>query len=230
MKLDRLIARYNGLGRKRARLAIAAGRVAVAGMCTRDPGIDVDRFADAVLDGELVSSGEAAVYIMLHKPVGILSATRDPLHPTVIDLLDHPQRGDLHIAGRLDRASSGLILLTNNGRWSKRIMAADHAVTKTYVAETLHPIGADAVAAFARGFHFHTEDITTRPAELEIIGGHSAIVRLTEGRYHQIKRMFHRCGNRVVSLHRVAIGALTLDPALAPGGWRMLGPDEISAF
>ena len=230
MNLDQRIARHDGLGRKGARLAIAAGRVSVAGLPVRNPGVEVDRFSAVALDGVLLPDVEVARHVMLHKPAGILSATSDPVHRTVIDLIDRPWRESLHIAGRLDRASTGLVVLTNDGSWSKRIMAAAHAVTKTYVVETVHPIGPDAVDAFAAGFHFHTEDITTLPAELDILGERRAIVRLREGRYHQIKRMFHRTGNRVAALHRMAIGPLVLDPALAPGEWRMLSAAEVAGM
>ena len=182
------------------------------------------RPGDALRAGVYVAPGALGV------AAGILSATSDPVHRTVIDLIDRPWRESLHIAGRLDRASTGLVVLTNDGSWSKRIMAAAHAVTKTYVVETVHPIGPDAVDAFAAGFYFHTEGITTLPAELDILGERRAIVRLKEGRYHQIKRMFHRTGNRVAALHRMAIGPLVLDPALAPGEWRMLSAAEVAGM
>jgi 16S rRNA pseudouridine516 synthase len=164
---------------------------------------------------------------MLHKPVGILSATKDDQHPTVIDLIDDPDKHTLHIAGRLDRSTSGLVLLTNDGRWSKRLMTAEEKVPKVYLVETLDSISPDAVEAFARGFYFHTEDITTLPAELVLLGGNQARLTLHEGRYHQVKRMFHRVGNRVINLHRESIGTLTLPADLPPGAWRALAPQEV---
>lgn len=227
MKLDRLIAGYEAMGRQAAHFAIAARRVRVNGVCVTDGHHPVDRFTLVELDDSVVQAAERALYLMLHKPVGILSATKDDQHPTVIDLIDDPDKHTLHIAGRLDRSTSGLVLLTNDGRWSKRLMTAEEKVPKVYLVETLDPIAPDAVEAFARGFYFHTEDITTLPAELVLLGANQARLILHEGRYHQVKRMFHRVGNRVIKLHRESIGALALPANLPPGAWRALTPQEV---
>jgi len=224
MKLDRLIARHQDMGRQAAHHAIAARRVRVDGVVVISGQHPVDCFTRVDLDESVVQKPERALYLMLHKPPGHLSATYDAQHPTVLDLIDDPDKHTLHIAGRLDRSTSGLLLLTNDGRWSKQIMAAEYKVPKVYLVETAEPIAPDAVTAFARGFHFHTEDITTLPAELVILGPCKARLALHEGRYHQVKRMFHRTGNRVVRLHRESIGSLTLPPDLAPGQWRMFLP------
>lgn len=229
MKLDRLIAGYESMGRQAAHLAIAARRVRVDGVCVTDGHHPVDRFNRVELDDAVLQAPERALYLMLHKPVGILSATKDDKHPTVLDLIDDPDKHTLHIAGRLDRSTSGLILLTNDGRWSKRLMMAEEKVPKVYLVETLDPIAPDAVGTFAGGFYFHTEDITTLPAELVLLGGNQARLTLHEGRYHQVKRMFHRVGNRVISLHRESIGALTLPADLPPGAWRALTSQEVLA-
>jgi 16S rRNA pseudouridine516 synthase len=223
MKLDRLIAAYQSMGRQAAHLAIAGRRVSVDGLIVTDSHHPVDRFMRIELDDAPIQQPERALYLMLHKPSGILSATKDEQHPTVIDLINDPDRHTLHIAGRLDRSTSGLVLLTNDGRWSKRLMAAEHKVPKVYLVETSEPIAPEAVEAFARGFYFHTEDITTLPAELVILGERSARLTLHEGRYHQVKRMFHRVNNRVTSLHRESIGAFDLPPDMKPGEWRDLG-------
>lgn len=224
MKLDRLIAAHESMGRQKAHLAIAAGRVRVDGCTVTDSHHPVDRFTRIELDDLVIQQPERALYLMLNKPVGILSATKDDQHPTVIDLINDPDKHTLHLAGRLDRSTSGLVLLTNDGRWSKRLMAAEHKVPKVYLVETAEPIPPEAVEAFARGFYFHTEDITTLPAELVLLGEHTARLTLHEGRYHQVKRMFHRTGNRVTRLHRESIGALHLPEDLKPGQWQELEP------
>ncbi len=229
MKLDRLIASHQSQGRQSAHRAIAARRVRVNGMIVTDGHHPVDRFTLVEIDDTVVQPPERALYLMLHKPVGILSATKDDQHPTVLDLIDDPDKHTLHIAGRLDRSTSGLVLLTNDGRWSKRLMTAEEKVPKVYLVETLDPIAPDAVAAFAAGFYFHTEDITTLPAELVILDEHRAQLTLHEGRYHQVKRMFHRVGNRVTQLHRQSIGTLALPADLPPGAWRMLTAHEVLA-
>lgn len=227
VKLDRLLAKHRSMGRTAAHQAIAARRVKVDDAVVTDSHLEIDRFTRVELDGDLVQQAARLLHIMLHKPVGVVCATVDAQHRTVLDLVDDPDKHTLHIAGRLDGSTSGLVLLTNDGRWSKPLMAPETKVPKVYLVETADPIPPSAVAAFAEGFHFHTEDIITRPAELEILGERTARLTLHEGRYHQVKRMFHRVGNRVVRLHRKSIGSIVLPPGLAPGGWRHLTPDEV---
>ncbi len=226
MKLDRLIAGHESMGRQASHLAIAGKRVRVDGVLVTDSHHPVDRFTQVALDDAVIQQAERALYILMYKPAGILSATKDEQHPTVIDLIEDPDKHTLHIAGRLDRSTSGLVLLTNDGRWSKRLMAAEHKVPKVYRVETAEPIGGGAVEAFAQGFYFHTEDITTLPAELVILGERSARLTLHEGRYHQVKRMFHRVQNRVVALHRESVGSLALPEDMQPGQWRALEPRQ----
>jgi 16S rRNA pseudouridine516 synthase len=229
MKLDRLIAKHRSLGRNEAHRLIAAGRVRVDAALVMGNQVEVDRFQQVQLDDEVVQAAERALYLMLHKPAGVVSATVDAEHQTVVDLIDDPDKALLHIAGRLDRWSTGLVLLTNDGRWSKRLMEAGAKVPKHYVVGTVQPIPAEAVAAFAEGFYFAKEGITTLPAELEILAESQARVMLHEGRHHQIKRMFGRCGCEVISLHRQSIGALALPEALQPGQWRALSETEKAA-
>jgi 16S rRNA pseudouridine516 synthase len=229
VKLDRLIAKHDATGRKRARALIAAGRVRVDGEAALQIDREVDRFAQVELDGTPVQTAARLLHLMLYKPVGVVSATRDDEHPTVLDLIDDPDRTSLHLAGRLDRNTSGLLLLTNDGRWSKALMDPSRKVPKTYWVETADPIPPTAVQAFAAGFHFHTENLITRPALLEIRGERQARLTLHEGRYHQVKRMFHRIGNRVTKLHRESVGALRLPPDLRPGEWRQLSREEAAA-
>lgn len=230
MKLDRFLAKQSSMGRTAAHRLIAAKRVRVDGEVCANNQQEVDRFTRIELDETLLQQPERALYLMLNKPVGILSATTDPVHPTVIDLLDDPDKHTLHIAGRLDRGTSGLVLLTNDGRWSKRLMEPVERVPKVYLVETAEDIIPEAVAAFAAGFYFHTEDITTLPAELQILAPRQARLTLYEGRYHQVKRMFHRVQNRVTALHRESIGSLHLPEDLQPGQWRALTPAEVAAF
>lgn len=229
MKLDRLLGKHESMGRKKARAAILAGRVRVAGEVVSEGNPEIDRFTAVELDDEVIRPEERLLHILMHKPAGILSATTDPEHPTVIDLIDDPDKAALHLVGRLDRSTTGLILLTNDGRWSKALMDPARKVAKVYRVETLDPIPHDAVAKFAEGFYFHTEDLTTLPAELEILGERVARLTLHEGRYHQVKRMFHRIGNRVVALHRESMGSIRLPEDLQPGQWRMLTPEEIAS-
>ena len=228
MKLDRLLAKHDAMGRNRARQAIIERRVKVDGETATRIDQEVDRFTLVELDGIVIREPERLLHIMVHKPIGVVSATTDAEHRTVVDLIDDPDKASLHLVGRLDRNTSGLVLLTNDGRWSKALMNPAHKVPKVYLVETRDPIPPEAVAAFAAGFYFHTEDLTTQPAELEILGERKARLTLHEGRYHQIKRMFHRTGNRVTALHRVSVGGIELPEDLKPGGWRFLADHEIT--
>jgi 16S rRNA pseudouridine516 synthase len=189
---------------------------------------EISRFYRVEQDHLVVQPGERLLHLMLHKPAGIVSATKDAEHQTVIDLIDDPDKESLHLVGRLDRNTSGLVLLTNDGSWSKALMNPSRKVPKVYRVKTRDPIPVEAVGRFLEGFHFHTEDLVTLPAKLEILSEREARLTLHEGRYHQIKRMFHRIGNQVTALHREQIGAIKLPENLAPGAWRFLSPAEIA--
>ncbi len=189
----------------------------------------IGEFTHVLLDNEVLQA-RLPVYIMLHKPTGVVSATRDERHKTVIDLLDHEDKSGLHIAGRLDLNASGLLLLTNDGRWSRRLSSPQCNVGKLYRVTLEKSITVDYVEAFAEGMYFAYEGITTRPAILRIIDDHHAEVTLVEGRYHQIKRMFGHFQNRVLQLHRIAIGNLPLDSTLDAGQSRELTALEVDSM
>lgn len=210
------------MGRSAARDHILTGRVSIDGVPTSNRDVEVDRFVQVTLGDAVVQAATRRWRLMLHKPVGVISATRDKNHRTVIDLLDTPAKHTLHLVGRLDLQTSGLMLLTNDGQWSKALMHPDRKVTKVYHVTTREPIPADAPAKFEQGFFFVTEQLTTRPAKLEMLSPTTARVALHEGRYRQIRRMFHRVGCRVIKLHREQIGEFSLPDDLSPGDWRAL--------
>lgn len=226
MRLDRFLGQRKRLGRRGVRLLLSAGRVTVDGRVVQDGRHEVGPFTPVALDGEPFTV-RRAVYWMLHKPAGCVSATRDRQHRTVLDWLAPADAGGLHLAGRLDFNSTGLMLLTNDGRWSRRLSDPRHKRPKVYRVRTEDPITPDYVAVFESGLYFPYEGRMTRPAGLEILAEREARVTLYEGLYHQIKRLFGHFDNRVVALHRERIGPIRLDPSLAPGQYRALGADEI---
>jgi 16S rRNA pseudouridine516 synthase len=228
-RLDRLLAKALGISTDDVRPLLAQGRVTVDGRVARTREEIVDGFASVMVDGQQIQAQQPA-YLMLHKPCGVLSATRDARHPVATALIHHPAVASLHIAGRLDLHASGLLLLTNDGRWSRAISDPVNGVSKQYLVTLRDPVQEDCVAAFAAGMHFPFEDIVTRPARLEILDERLARVTLQEGRYHQLKRMFGRFRNPVLGIHRIAIGALTLDSKLAPGQWRELSPEHAAGI
>jgi 16S rRNA pseudouridine516 synthase len=228
-RLDRYLAALLDIKRSDVRPLLAQGRVEVDGRKATDIGQLIDRFSEVRCDGE-ITQARTPRYIMLNKPVGVVSATTDITHTTVIDLLDYPFKDELHIVGRLDFNSTGLMLLTNDGKWSRQLSQPESKLTKSYRVTVEQALGLEHVDAFQKGLFFAYERITTRPAQLTILSEFEAEVDLTEGRYHQIKRMFGRFDNKVLSIHRFAIGGLMLDATLQPGHSRTLTVGELESL
>ena len=229
MRLDRFLSNLPRFNRQDARQLISQGRIRLDGLECRDAQAEVREFSRVQLDDELLQAGKAARYFMLHKPVGVVSATCHPEHRTVLDLLDEPDKDDLHLAGRLDLNTSGLLLISNDGLWTRRLTLPGSKQPKVYRVQTEQPITDEYIEVFARGLYFAYEDLTTLPAELEILGSHSARLTLHEGRYHQVKRMFGHFQNKVIGLHRERIGPLNLGD-LPVGQYRALSDEEVAAF
>ena len=227
MRVDRFLSNLPRFNRKQVRLLLVERRVSVDGVAVSDPHHEVRAFSRVCVDDEVLQAGKPARYFMLHKPKGCVSATADPQHPTVLDFLDEPDKDELHIAGRLDFNTTGLMLITNDGQWSRRLTQPQTKLPKVYRVETEQDIGADYAATFAQGLYFAFEDLTTQPAELVLLGERTARLSIIEGRYHQVKRMFGHFDNKVIGLHRERMGSLVLDDALAPGQYRALTDDEI---
>ncbi|MBD9424065.1 pseudouridine synthase [Pseudomonas sp. PDM15] len=228
MRLDRFLSNLPRFNRADARLLLAAGRLRVDGAVVRDARFEVREFSRIELDDELLQAGKPARYFMLNKPAGVVSATEHAEHRTVLDLLDEPDKHELHIGGRLDLTTTGLLIVTNDGLWSRRLTEPRSRLGKVYRVRTEQPITADYIEVFAQGLYFAYENLTTLPAELEILGSHEALLTLHEGRYHQVKRMFGHFQNKVIGLHRERMGPLQLDPQLAPGQYRPLSATEIA--
>ena len=225
-RLDRFLSQQLQVSRSALRPLLAAGRVRVNGAVARDRQRRIGPFDRVECDDQLLGDGTRR-YLMLNKPAGVVSATTDATHPTVLDLLPEAAREGLHLAGRLDFNSTGLVLLTNDGEWSRRLSLPDSGVWKRYRVTVERPLRPVDVAAFSAGMHFEFEGLVTRPARLEILAEQEARVFLQEGRYHQIRRMFAQTGNRVMTLHREAVGSVVLDETLAPGECRALTSNEV---
>lgn len=228
-RLDRFVSQKLHIKRQSVRLLLAQKRIHVDGIIAQSGQQRIGPFQHVCFD-EQVLQQNSPYYIMLHKPIGVVSATQDAKHTTVIDIINHPEKQQLHIAGRLDFNSTGLLLLTNNGAWSKQISHPDTDTPKTYQVTLAKPITEQYIQAFEQGFYFSYEDIHTAPALLTILSPYRAEVVIKEGKYHQVKRMFGQLGNEVLSLHRSQIGQLILDPHLQAGQSRELGTKEIEMF
>lgn len=228
-RLDRHLSTLLDIKRSDVRLLLAQGRVEVDGITATDINQVITRFSDVRCDGKATQARKAR-YLMLNKPAGVVSATADDQHSTVVDLLEQPWKDQLHIVGRLDFNSTGLVLLTNDGQWSRQLSLPGSKLLKHYRVRVEKALTEGQVEGFRRGLYFKYEGITTRPAQLTILSEFEAEVGLVEGRYHQIKRMFGQFDNKVLSIHRFAVGSLTLDTALAPGQSRELTPAELGAL
>ena len=160
----------------------------------------------------------------------VVSATKDSKHPTVIGLIDHPQKEQLHIAGRLDLNTTGVVLLSNDGAWTRKISLPETKLAKTYEVTVAKPLNDEYVRVFREGIYFGYEGITTQPAQLEILTDFTAKLSLTEGKYHQVKRMFAALGNKVEALHRERIGEIEMDESLELGEYRYLTQEEVDSI
>ena len=229
-RLDKLLAGSGLVSRREAKQLVRQGRVTVNGAPPPSAEFKCDPGKDVIcLDGQCVNCTRFR-YLMLNKPAGVLSATRDNSQRTVLDLLPAPLRTpDLFPVGRLDKDTTGLLLLTNDGGWAHRILAPRSHVPKRYRAEVDGELDAADVAAFESGIRL-ADGTLCRPALLKREGPCTAVVTLYEGRYHQVKRMFAARGRTVTRLHRLSIGPLALDGTLTPGAFRELTAEETALF
>lgn len=233
MRLDKYLAERSGMTRSESRKAITKGRITVNGAVCRKADAQVVEDAVLTVDGSpLGGVYQKYVYIMLNKPEGVVSASRDKRDTTVVDLVaaSYPRRA-LFPAGRLDKTSTGFVLLTDDGALAHDLLSPAHHVAKRYLVTLDTPLTAAMRAGFAAGVTL-ADGQTMAPAEVEPAGEDPCVVRVTlhQGVYHQIKRMFGVYDAGVNALHREAIGAVSLDPALAPGQWRELTPEELATL
>ncbi|WP_400161789.1 pseudouridine synthase [Brevibacillus sp. TJ4] len=228
-RLDKVLANM-GLGtRKEVKALVKQGAVVVDGVVANDPGMHVVAEEQEILvDGEPLNY-KRWVYVLMNKPPGVISATEDSMHETVVDLLPYEWAIKVHPVGRLDIDTEGLLLLTNDGQLSHSLLSPKKKVEKEYFARIDGRVTEEHVAAFAKGVEL--EDFTTLPAKLEILSsGENSEIRVTimEGKFHQVKRMFAAFGLHVSYLQRVRMGPLHLDPSLEPGEYRELTEEELT--
>lgn len=229
MRLDKFLADMGAGRRSELKKDIRKGCVRVDGETVKDPGFSVTETSDVCYRGRTVRY-EKFSYYMLNKPAGVISATSDRSQKTVLDLLDHAGRKDIFPVGRLDKDTEGLLLLTNDGELAHRLLSPKHHVDKVYYARIAGQVSEEDVRRFSEGIRLE-EDFVTLPARLVILsaGPESEVeVTIHEGKFHQIKRMFHAVGKEVIYLKRLSMGSLKLDDALAPGEYRRLTETEIS--
>ena len=235
MRLDKYLVACSIGSRTEVKNFLKAGRVTVNGKKEKSAKLHINEETDEIrFDGQKLEY-EEFVYYMMNKPQGVISATEDPKHKTVLDLLDDYARAkEVFPVGRLDIDTHGLLLLTNDGKLAHALLSPKRHVDKTYLAQ-INGVMTDAdIEAFAQGIPL--KDFTCQPAKLELVSidteKEESLVRVTiaEGKFHQVKRMVAYCGKEVVDLQRLTMGTLTLDEDLKRGEWRRLSKEELEGL
>lgn len=238
MRLDKILANSGFGSRKEVKALIRSGSAAISGKVAKDPGILVDLDTEILtVNGETLEYKEYH-YLMMNKPAGVISATWDRDSKTVLDLLTEPyDKMELFPAGRLDKDTEGLLLLTDDGQLAHRLLSPKKHVPKTYYAEVDGLVGPEDIQIFQQGIQLE-EDFKTLPAELKVLAAgepsttvpSKILVTIYEGKFHQVKRMFEAVDKRVLYLKRLSMGSLRLDDSLAPGEFRELTTEELEAL
>lgn len=230
-RLDKFLTLTTGMTRQEAKSAIKKRQVTINGIAAAKPEEKVDTDIHTICFNETVLQYEPYVYYMLNKPAGVVSATKDNLHKTVTQLFDEATAQKLVPVGRLDIDTEGLLLLTNDGALNHRLTSPAHHVEKTYFVRVNAPLTEAVITEFLNGLDIG-EEKRTRPAALQLLkdAPNEALVSISEGKFHQIKRMFQVCGYQVEYLKRLKMGPLTLDEKLACGEYRRLTDEEIKSL
>ena len=229
IRLDKFLADMGFGTRSQVRQQIAGGNVTVNGLPARRPELKVDTDKDRVLFCGTEAAYAQYEYYMLNKPAGVVSATEDKKERTVLDLLQERKRKDLFPVGRLDKDTEGLLLITNNGDLAHRLFAPGRHVDKVYYAEIDGKVTREDAELFRAGVDIGDKK-KTMPAFLEILSSadrSEILLTIREGRFHQVKRMFHAVGKEVLFLRRIQMGPLKLDEKLRPGEYRRLTKEEV---
>ena len=235
MRLDKYLVACAVGSRTEVKNFLKAGRVTVNGKKEKSAKLQINEDTDEIyFDGQKLDY-EEFVYYMMNKPQGVISATEDPKHKTVLDLLDDLARSkEVFPVGRLDIDTHGLLLLTNDGKLAHALLSPKRHVEKTYLALVKGMMTDADIELFAQGIPL--KDFTCRPAKLELVsidrGKNESLIRVTiaEGKFHQVKRMVTYCGKEVVDLQRLTMGTLTLDEDLKRGEWRRLSKEELEGL
>lgn len=230
MRLDKLLANY-GIGtRKEVKAIIRKGRVRVNGIVIKKDDFKVDHEADEIVFDDQLIEYRPYVYLMLNKPAGYVSATKDNVHPTVIELIMGYENYDLFPVGRLDLDTEGLLLITNDGDFSHKLLAPSRNHAKVYYADVAGVMDEIDVQAFKEGIILDT-GYKCKPANLEIVrvneGACRVKIEIFEGKFHQVKKMIEACGKKVTYLMRASIRNLELDRSLQLGDFRELSDAEL---
>lgn len=229
MRLDKYICQATALTRSQAKKAISQGRISSGDSSIRNSAYQVSENETICLDGKQIAR-RGLRYIMLNKPQGFICSTVDEQLPSVLNLIAVEKREQLFIAGRLDADTTGLTLITDDGQWSHQITSPRKKCVKRYRVILAEPLQEDTITLFKEGIQLKSENQPCLPAALTTISETEVLLTISEGKYHQVKRMFAAVANHVTALHREQIGQIELDENLAPGEWRYLTEQEIKCI
>lgn len=229
MRLDKYISSSTNYSRKDVRRLLREKLLTLDGVVCKSPSLQISSGQTILLNGKAVQA-PGFRYFMLHKPQGYVCATKDNEHPIVIDFLEEPNKDKLQIAGRLDIDTTGLVLITDDGQWNHAITAPKRECKKSYYVTLTNDVTEQARSQLEQGVMLDGEIKPTKPATVEVVYSNEVRLCISEGKYHQVKRMFAAVGNKVCDLHRECIGAIQLDPDLEQGQYRELTKPEIDSI
>lgn len=230
IRLDKFLCETVGVTRREAAIMLHEKRVTVDDVIVKKAALKINEDARVTFDGAILHLTLGPRYFMMNKAPGYVCSHEDTHNPTVFVLLDEIGAEKMHIAGRLDCDTTGLLLFTDDGKWSHRVTSPKHKCDKIYRVCLSDPISESTITAFSQGMQLRGEKQETRPAQMTIINEKEVLLSIHEGKYHQVKRMFAAVGNNVIALHRESVGALVLDPTLLRGEYRPLNENEIKLF
>lgn len=228
MRLDKLLAHAGYGTRKEVKQLIKQKRVQVNGSDAVFDKTQIDEFHDEIIVDDVLLSYEKYHFIMLNKPKGVVSARVDTRYPTVLDCIDMPMPSDMFPIGRLDLDSEGLIIIANDGKLAHYLLSPRHHVPKRYEVILDHPLSNHDIETLQQGVML--DDQMTQPAIVNVVNGCHIEITITEGKYHQVKRMMKAVDNEVCNLKRLSFGPIALDPDLMSGKWRYLTETEVQSL
>ncbi len=229
MRLDKFLCELNIGSRSQVKTYVKQGLVTVNGAVIKSSDQKIDENNDIITYRGEVLSYQQFHYYMLHKPQNVVTATKDNVSKTVLDLLPVEIRKNLFPVGRLDKDTEGLLLLTDDGELAHRLLSPAKHVNKTYLVTIEKPLSDDACKALREGVDIGEEKLTM-PAVVEVLNEEQILLTIQEGKFHQVKRMLQAVDNKVLALKRVTFGSLSLDESLAPGEYRELTDGEVKTL
>lgn len=229
MRLDKFLALHLEASRSEVTKLLKSGRITVNDQIVKQGSVPLLANAQVEFDNHLIASIlDQKRYFLLHKPKNYVCSNEETLYPSVHRLIDEVRSDLLHSAGRLDADTTGLVLLTDDGQWSHRVTSPKAKCPKKYLVTVSELLTSATIVQFEQGLQLKGEKTLTKPAKLELLDPYHAYVTLSEGKYHQIKRMFAAIHNHVIALHRESIGSIILD--VEEGRYRALTDQEIALF